>query len=735
MSKSVRELPQGVCAAMEAWREQEGEVVFSFRGETYRALLGKNAVGDLGELSEDFLGQKGAEFGGKRYATPVVLFPAGEFHVMKRKQFFSLPLKNGLTVLGEQYGVSPNAPGDLRKPNPARKGGESVLTGTFYGGRFDITEDSRGLLTLDGLTLSNGSVRDYRSGGDGFTVENCIIRGESDRHIFATMATIEPRRRPKITVRDCRVDAGLDSVDAAGQLFKTDSAEITVERLYFGGTKKFFGLTDYYRQRPSISPGGKLDLTLRKCVFENGNWVHGLSTLVPADASLNITAEDCEFVHIAPAGDPVFSVSLPNKKSSLMLRRCRLEGAGETAIRYYDTKKPNVELADVRVEGYDAVCAGEPTVRTKAPKTIGKVVWEALDDPHEPCKDCDEALERLRLLYDGRSARFGDMHVHTNSGGKSDGHTPLREFVRQLKALGLDFAAVVDHKQIRHALLPEWDEDLLIAGTEPGTRIKNQGRPSRAEQMHYTMLFRRPEDYYLVMEAFPEFQYTGGTDGFNLYPQFSPERFCDLVEFIYSLGGVVAHAHPKELMASDDPLDYYFGDHCAIETILGSAYSYVTLGDVKLWEQLLKKGKRVHTRGDSDTHHEAKDTALTSTYTLHRKASEVLEAVRDGDCAAGCIGVQMAINCARMGGHLAYRRGLKLAIRLGDYFRPGMREKTVYCLKVYTDKGLAYASEFDGTLPQELVLPVKKRTYYRVEVTDETRGAYICISNPIWLDG
>ena len=567
-------------------------------------------------------------------------------------------------------------------------------------------------------------------------MENCVIRGESDRHIFATMARIEPRRRPKIAVRDCRIDAGLDSVDAAGQLFKTDSAEITVERLYFADTKKFFGLTDYYRQRPSISPGGKLDLTMRESVFENGYWVRGLSTLVPKDAALTITAEDCEFVNVTPAGDPLFSVSLPNKKSALTLRRCLLKGSGETAIRYYDTKKPNVELEDVRVEGYATVCAGEPPLRTKAPKKIGKIVWEKerLDDPHEPCKDCAEALERLRLLYDGRSARFGDMHVHTNSGGKSDGKTPLREFVKQFKALGLDFAAVVDHKQIRHALLPEWDEDLLIAGTEPGTRIKAQGRPSRAEQIHYTMIFRRPEDYYRVMEAFPEFQYTGGTDGTNIYPHYSPERFRDLVDFIYSLGGTVAHAHPKELMASDNPLDYYFGDNCAIETILGSAYSYVTLRDAELWEQLLKKGKRVLTRGDSDTHREAKDTALTSTYTLHRKASEALEAVRGGDCAAGCIAVQMAINCTRMGGHLAYRRGLKLAIRLGDYHRPGMREKTVYCLKVFTDKGLAYASEFDGTQPQELVLPVKKRMYYRVEVTDETRGAHICIANPIWLD-
>ena len=44
------------------------------------------------------------------------------------------------------------------------------------------------------------------------------------------------------------------------------------------------------------------------------------------------------------------------------------------------------------------------------------------------------------------------------------------------------------------------------------------------------------------------------------------------------------------------------------------------------------------------------------------------------------------------------------------------------------------ASEFDGKQPQALSIPVKDRKYYRVEVTNESDGSIVSVSNPIWLD-
>lgn len=336
-------------------------------------------------------------------------------------------------------------------------------------------------------------------------------------------------------------------------------------------------------------------------------------------------------------------------------------------------------------------------------------------------------------MYADRKAMHGDMHTHTNSGGTSDGKTPLGEFVKQLKSLGLDFAAVVDHKQISHCFLPEWD-DMLICGTEPGMTLSDPTRPLRSCKMHYCMLFQHPSDYFRVMDAFPEFNFTGGQDGHNSYPSMTPERVAELSRFIYSLGGLMVHAHPKQLMASDEPLHYYFGQYMPLESILGHANSFDTVQNRNLWESLLKLGKRVHTHGDSDTHAQAKNCSLTTVYAREANGAAILREVREVDCAAGSIGVKMAICGTRMGGHLPYQDGLVLAIRLDDYYAPAMLKDTVYCLKVYTDQGLAYASEFDGTKPQQLTIPVQKRRYYRVEVTNESDGFFVSISNPIWLD-
>ena len=86
-----------------------------------------------------------------------------------------------------------------------------------------------------------------------------------------------------------------------------------------------------------------------------------------------------------------------------------------------------------------------------------------------------------------------------------------------------------------------------------------------------------------------------------------------------------------------------------------------------------------------------------------------------------------------MGGVTPYEPGKKLYVRVNDFHFAHKKENTVYCLKIYTDLGLAYAREFDGSA-QSLILPVEKRLYYRVEITNESDSLPVAFSNPIWLD-
>ena len=87
-----------------------------------------------------------------------------------------------------------------------------------------------------------------------------------------------------------------------------------------------------------------------------------------------------------------------------------------------------------------------------------------------------------------------------------------------------------------------------------------------------------------------------------------------------------------------------------------------------------------------------------------------------------------------MGSETSFEDGMLLSIRVCDYFDRDKKENTVYALRVFTDEGLAFESDFDGSEAQELQLEVKPRRFYRVDVYDKTHECIVGIGNPIWLD-
>ncbi|MBO5306185.1 MAG: hypothetical protein J6B12_05425 [Clostridia bacterium] len=82
-------------------------------------------------------------------------------------------------------------------------------------------------------------------------------------------------------------------------------------------------------------------------------------------------------------------------------------------------------------------------------------------------KATEKDIEHINALYDGRRAFHGDLHNHAATGGKSDGKRSLEHWKGALEALHMDFAAILDHRQVRHMYLPEWEDGLFLCGTEP----------------------------------------------------------------------------------------------------------------------------------------------------------------------------------------------------------------------------------------------------------------------------
>ena len=95
-------------------------------------------------------------------------------------------------------------------------------------------------------------------------------------------------------------------------------------------------------------------------------------------------------------------------------------------------------------------------------------------------------IDHLEALYAGRKPFQGELHDHANTGGTSYGQRTLSHWIGALEGLKMDFAAILDHRQIRHMYQPEWEDGLFIPGTEPGTAISDS--TAADSHLHYNIL-------------------------------------------------------------------------------------------------------------------------------------------------------------------------------------------------------------------------------------------------------
>ena len=703
-------LPVGVYAVSQSFEGAEGSVEFVFCGITYQAQVGVNAFAYLEHLSNISLQAPEVPFCG--YSdVPVVILPAGVYKIGTIKESrFRTYLPCAMAILGENAGITPNG---LDLCTPAFRNEESVVHGSFYFGCIALKNGVEGTLTLDGLTLESVKVFDERSEGDfcGLTLRNCRFADSLCYNLVYARALESGQRVTRL--EDCRAD-GIGSYFGEGRLLDVGSGQVTVERLYFANTDKFPGLTNYSRTAVS-----QLDsFLLKDSIFAHCGSVHGLSIL-PGGAA-DIRLEGCQFIDFAPAEDAALWLQLEGE-SRLTVNGCRFEGDHSAPAIEIEGNTDAVTISNTCQTGYRTLVGSKPPRRTAVQPCCAPVA-----DPHESIPGDFAPLEQL---YAGRKLSYCDFHCHSNSGGTSDGKTPLGNYVEDMKKLGVDCAAIVDHKQMRHYFLPEWDEQYMICGSEPSTRL--EGRDS---SMDYTMLFPDKTGLAQVMGAFPEFKFTGTWDGHFIYPRFTVDRFRELGEYIYSIGGLLSHAHPMQLPGSGQPEDYFFSEQIAFETVHGDVNAFATRQNHRIWAGLLQLGKRVRTHGSSDSHGPVSNRGLTTVYTEKHFSTDIFNRIRSGDCTAGGVGIRMCIGTCPMGGVAEFSEGQQLTLRVEDFHSAHWKPETVYSLKVYTDKGLAYALEFDGRTPVSLALAVQKRSFYRCEVWNESDSLPVAFSNPIWLD-
>ena len=346
-------------------------------------------------------------------------------------------------------------------------------------------------------------------------------------------------------------------------------------------------------------------------------------------------------------------------------------------------------------------------------------------------KATEKDIEQLNALYANRRVFHGELHDHSASGGTSDGKRPLAHWRGAMEALEMDFAAILDHKQVRHMYLPEWEDGVFIGGSEPGLH-HIVDIPVEKNGLHYNMIFEGPKPLEELLSEFPEFQFTGGPEGHFSYPDFTRERFCELIEAVLAKGGFFVYPHPKQVAVSDNPLHYWFRDFIAMEVFYMTMESTYTVENYKLWTDLLALGKRVWASAGCDMHACATDKALTTLYAEEKKNASYISHLREGDFVCGPVGIKMCVGDTRMGGVADFGKN-RLVVSVGDFHKCVRNPAHRYKLVLLDDKGMVAEEEIGCEQTASFAFSTDPAAnFYRVEIFDMDRNLRISIGNPIW---
>lgn len=747
----MQKLPNGYYA-VQADLENAAQNAFVFKGVTYEVEKGVNLFATVQDAEKVIVqdsvtpdvileGLTYSEFEG-----PVLLFSTGRHKIDRYSP------NGNRYLLGEGACVSPNLPaarGECPPLNPARAdgAGESVLFGTFYYGYVEIKSPDAKIFVEDGFSLAAARSNDYRSaeGGDCCLIfRNNIYKSPCGNVIHNFLA----QRADGDLHREMRIENSrlqdFDDLGYGGVLIASEAERTVIDGLCYDNTAQLFGFNDYFRGCANYGPNAaRSEFVIKNSYFRNLRGEHGIATGCHGigDNAMDFTVENSVFIDASREGEAVLQPHLLTDKCTLTVRDCSfLDTRGNAAAITVLGDGKGVTVENTTFEGFDTVWNYAPKTPEFAPAHIENrhTDWESeTQDSHTVLAEGSADFSAMDALYKEKKAYRADQHVHTKCGGGSDGTYPMDQWVAKMDELGIDFAFVVDHTQMRGFFLPEWDTDRFVYGTEPGTKITDPKGCKYPEYMyfHYNMHFPHKYGLAMLLANFPEFKFHGDelTGRFG-YPHFTRERFEEMVAYIHKIGGMISHPHPSSMLATDEPLDYYFGERTYIETLYWAPACMESIRNYAIWCKLLALGKHVLASGGTDAHGTPHGSVVSTFYCPERTGKAAFDCMKSGDYTVGDFGIKMCVDGAPMGSENSYREGSILTLRVEDGFERHMPAGHVYELRVHSDKGLVYASMFDGKQPQALALKTKKRRFYRAEVFDLTRGCLVAIGNPVWLD-
>lgn len=348
----------------------------------------------------------------------------------------------------------------------------------------------------------------------------------------------------------------------------------------------------------------------------------------------------------------------------------------------------------------------------------------------------EEDIAALDALYAGLAPHHGQLHDHSHSGRNSDGKATLAEWKANMPAVGMEYVALLDHRQTDHMYHEEWDKTLFISGSEAMTYISD--RDEKYNKYHYNMIFNDVADMEAVLKNHMSVYML--VDGLFQYNPMSSTEFTQIIQETLASGGYFVIPHPTSTApeVSDDPLEYYFCDGIGYEVFYHiseskKAQDEATKANYKIYTGLLALGKKVYASAGSDVHNLPTNRALSVVYSSAKQDTAYIEQLRKGNYTAGPVGVKMAIGDTVMGGTTDFN-GKRLVISVGDFHKDFSSGK--YELKVISDKGNVVTIPLKDTNTAYYAIDADESAkFYRVEIHDTTQDyTLLAMGNPIWND-
>lgn len=354
----------------------------------------------------------------------------------------------------------------------------------------------------------------------------------------------------------------------------------------------------------------------------------------------------------------------------------------------------------------------------------------------------------LEKLYEGLQMHHGQLHDHAKTGRRSDGKATLDEWKAGMPDVGMEYVALLDHRQTDHMYLPEWDPTLFISGSEAMTYISD--RDARFNKFHYNMIVRNVAD----MEAVLKNHMTTYTlvDGLFDYRAMSSTEFTQVIQEILDAGGYFVIPHPAQTAAevapdghegpwvSENLLDYYFCDGIGYEVFYHISEKLEdrteqTKANYGIWTGLLAMGKKVYCSAGSDVHNLPTDRGLSTVYSSQKLDTSYIEQLRKGNYTAGPVGVRMNIGETTMGGTGDFS-GKRVVFSVGDFHENFLDTTHTYRVDLVSDTGVVFSQKFVPGETQYFAVDADENAkFYRVEVHDESlEYSLLALGNPIWND-